>query len=223
MEKKPTKKNIYKQHAPILIDTSPSDNSEENYEESFEENYDQQSNLSSKKKKKTINKIQSITDVEYVGDLNNTFTKTLSQTEIKELLNGYKRVEHDELQKGFNIRYFIKDKKTNEMLFRTGGMITYIDNDKKYIVVSGAKSFSVQLKPTTVFYQAMSISDIVRNIKEKHEITESVLNDQIQTLEKENEILMKHNKLMMKDITNKNKQIAKLEETIKKLQKNNKK
>lgn len=197
MEKKPSKKKMYKQHAPILIDSSPSDDSENQIE------------LAPKKGKKSLNKIQSINDVEYMGDINKTFTKDLSKDEIKSLLDGYKKVEHYELQKGHNIRYFIKDDVTGQMLFRTGGMITLINEEKKYIVVSGGKTFSVQLKPSTIFFQQQPMSEIVRDLKEKFEITESKLNTKIKELEKENAILMKHNKIMNKEIKKLNDQINK--------------
>lgn len=197
MEKKPAKKKMYKQHAPILIDSSPSDDSENQIE------------LAPKKGKKSLNKIQSINDVKYMGDINKTFTKDLSKDEITSLLDGYKKVEHYELQKGHNIRYFIKDDVTGQMLFRTGGMITLINEEKKYIVVSGGKTFSVQLKPSTIFFQQQPMSEIVRDLKEKFEITESKLNTKIKELEKENAILMKHNKIMNKEIKKLNDQINK--------------
>jgi RNA recognition motif-containing protein len=204
MEKKPTKKT-YKQHAPILIDSS--------------EHSDSTQLESPKKPKKNSKAIPSISTTEYQGDLNKTFTKDLSKDEIKALLDGYKKVEPHELQKGFNIRYFIKDESTGEMLFRTGGMITLINEEKNYIVVSGGRTFSVQLKPTTIFFQQQPISEIVRDLKEDFELVREKLDDKIEKLEKENVILMKHNKMFTKEITKKDKQIAKLEETIKKLQK----
>jgi len=203
MEKKPNKK-IYKNNHPVLIIDS-SEHSTSDYNDS---NYQTES---PKKPTKNKNAIKSITDINYDGDTNKTFTKSLSKDEIKLMLEGYKKVSPFELKKGHNIRYFIKDTKTGEMLFRTGGMITHIvlDEDKQYIVVSGGKTFSVQLKPTTIFFQQQPLSEIIRDVKEKFEIDIDKLNMKIKTLEKENSILLKHNKMMNKEIEKLNNQLYK--------------
>lgn len=213
MEKKPTKKKVYKQYSPLII------NSSEHSDQDSDSNYQPVSPPKTKQNKKMI---QSINDVEYQGNINKTFTKDLTKDEIKALLDGYKRVEHHELQKGFNIRYFIKDKDTGNMLFRTGGMITLIviEKDKQYIVVSGGRTFSVQLNPTTVFFQQQPLSEVVRDLNETFEIQKEKLDDKIEKITKENAILLKHNKMMVKEMAKKDKQIQKLEGIIKKQNKN---
>lgn len=208
MEKKPTKKKIYKQQAPLIIDSS--EHSDDSYQTESPQN---------PKPKKTSKAIPSISNTEYKGDINKTFTKDLTKDEIKAMLDGYKQVKHDELQKGFNIRYFIKDKDTGEMLFRTGGMITLINEEDNYIVVSGGRTFSVQLYPTTIFFQQMPISSVVRNLTEKFELQKDTLDEKIEKLQNDNNILTKHNKAFLKELTKKDKQIQKLENMIKKLQK----
>lgn len=200
MEKKPTKKasKVYKQLPPLIIDSS---------EKSDGESYEEQP-MTPETTKQNQKMIQSITNTEYKGNANNTFTQNLTNDEIKAMLDGYKRVQPYELQKGYNIRYFIKDKDTGDMLFRTGGMITLINDEKQYIIVSGGRTFSVQLHPTTIFFQQMPISEVVRNLTEDFEI-------KIQSL-------TQNNKTLQNMIIQKDKQIQTLENTIKKFQNNKK-
>tara|TARA_A100001015_G_C15033716_1_gene734719 strand:- start:949 stop:1494 length:546 start_codon:yes stop_codon:yes gene_type:complete len=92
---------------------------------------------------------------------NKTFKKQsdFSKNDIKERLKGFTLVkEFDEYKLGASIRYF-KINSDNSKDFRMGGLITYIDQDKRFIMLKNPSSnlkfqkpFSVQLNGTNELY-----------------------------------------------------------------------
>ena len=90
----------------------------------------------------------------------NNFKKqsSFSESDIKERLKGYDLVENfDDLKLGISIRYFRLE--GNDKAFRMGGIITFIDQDKRFIQLKNPSSnlrnlkpFSVQLNGTNELY-----------------------------------------------------------------------
>ena len=123
-----------------------------------------------------------ISEVPYVGP-KKTLTQQLTSDEIKDLLDGYKQVSFNELKLFHHIRYYHKDKKTNEVQFKMGGTIIKINEEKQYIVLSsGSLSWSVQ-KENTIFYQVVPLSEIKIELENKYK-------DEMQKITNENSILL---------------------------------
>ena len=82
-----------------------------------------------------------------------------TNTDIKDRLNGFKLIEKfEEYKLGASIRYF-RINSDNTKDFRMGGLITYIDQDKRYIMLKNPstnlkfqKPFSVQLNGSNELY-----------------------------------------------------------------------
>ena len=87
-----------------------------------------------------------------------TVQDTMSNDEIKEKLQGYKKV--DDIKKiliGSHLRYFAKAKNSKTPIFRLGGFLTKFGDDYKYVVLSnGEFSWSVQLNGTNEFWAKMN-------------------------------------------------------------------
>ncbi len=157
-----------------------------------------------------------------------TMTESMSNDDIKKVLEDYKKVNASELIKSDHVRYFvINDDKTTS--FRLGGWVLKTDGMPDYIVLTNGKlNWSVQCI-NAIFYKQMTQTETIDQYKlaitlkhdevEKYKYEGNVFKTKLDEALKENAILMKHNKIMSKDITKKDKQIAQLEETIKKLQK----
>jgi len=90
----------------------------------------------------------------------NTVQDKLTKEDINDLLKNYVRVSsYHELKKDMRIRYFIIS--DTKKLFRTGGTITVIDLEKKYIVlVQNNITWSVQLNKNIILYREANIEDI---------------------------------------------------------------
>ena len=145
-----------------------------------------------------------ISEVQYVGP-QKTLTQQLTSDEIKDLLDGYKQTSFDELKPFYHVRYYKKDKKTNEVKFQTGGTIIKINDEKRYVVLSsGTLSWSVQ-NEGTIFYQAVPLSEMKIELENKYK-------DEIQKLTNENNILTAYaTKLDSKvtELTNENNKLKK--------------
>ena len=76
-----------------------------------------------------------------------TYQDTLSNTDIKDKLKDYKKVnDMSKVSISTHLRYFTKDKNGNQ-LFRLGGVLTKIDPEQRYVILSnGSLSWSVQIK-----------------------------------------------------------------------------
>lgn len=106
--------------------------------------------------------LKKISDVEYNGP-KKTFTQELTTTEIKALLEGYEEIEFDDLQKGYHVRYFSKNKTTGKMEFKMGG--TVIKMSENYLILSNGKiNWSVQFNDT-IFYKQLSMADIKADLE----------------------------------------------------------
>jgi hypothetical protein len=99
-----------------------------------------------------------------------TYQDTLSNTDIKDKLKDYKKVnDMSKISISTHLRYFTKDKNGNQ-LFRLGGVLTKIDPELRYVILSnGSLSWSVQIKNST-FFQKMSEKEVRDEIKK--ELTE---------------------------------------------------
>lgn len=114
-----------------------------------------------------MNKQKKISEVPYTGP-KKTITQSLTTEEIKDLLDGYEKTNFENLKPFYHVRYYHEDKKTGEVLFRTGGIIIKCNNEKKYVVLSsGAVSWSVQ-KKNNIFYQAIPLSVAKEQLNEQY-------------------------------------------------------
>jgi hypothetical protein len=94
-----------------------------------------------------------------------TYQDTLSNNEIKDKLKDYKKVNDiSKVPISTHLRYFVKDKKTGNQLFRLGGVLTKIDPEMRYVILSnGDLSWSVQINNST-FFQKMSEREVIVNL-----------------------------------------------------------
>jgi len=96
-----------------------------------------------------------------------TVQDTMSNDEIKEKLQGYKKV--DDIKKvliGSHVRYFAKVKNSKTPIFRLGGFLTKFGDDYKYVVLSnGEFSWSVQLNGTNEFWAKMNQKEFQEKIE----------------------------------------------------------
>ena len=96
-----------------------------------------------------------------------TVQDTMSNEEIKEKLQGYKKV--DDITKviiGSHIRYFAKSKDSKKPVFRLGGFLTKFGEGYKYVVLSnGEFSWSVQLNGTNEFWAKMNQKEFQEKIE----------------------------------------------------------
>ena len=115
-----------------------------------------------------------------------------SKKDIKERLNGFKLVkDFEEYKLGASIRYF-KINSDNSKDFRMGGLITYIDQDKRFIMLKNPsanlkfqKPFSVQLNGTNELYikylpqERQKVNQLIESIggAEKLEYLVTLVND----------------------------------------------
>ena len=95
-----------------------------------------------------------------------TFQDTLENDDIKEMLKDY--VDVDDIYSvslNTHIRYFIK--KNGKRLFRMGGNIIKMDEQKGYIVLSNGKTnWSVQVKDA-IFFKKPNVEDVKAYYEEK--------------------------------------------------------
>lgn len=96
-----------------------------------------------------------------------TVQDTMSNQEIKEKLQGYKKV--DDIKKiliGSHLRYFAKVKNSKTPVFRLGGFLTKFGDEYKYVVLSnGEFSWSVQLNGTNEFWAKMNQKEFKEKIE----------------------------------------------------------
>ena len=89
----------------------------------------------------------------------NQFKKQSSfgEKDIKERLKGFTLVEdYDNLKLGMSIRYFRIDPDSKDKQFRMGGLITFIDPDKRFIQLKNPTANLKNLKPFSVQLNGMN-------------------------------------------------------------------
>lgn len=126
-----------------------------------------------------------------------TYQDTLSGEKIKEMLNGYKQV--DDMTKiiiGSHLRYFTKEKGSNERKFRMGGFLSKFGDNGKYVVLSnGTFSWSVQLNHYNEFWVKMNKEELNNITSNKQD----ELKSKYSKSKEQNEYLKK----LLEDITKK--------------------
>jgi len=164
-----------------------------------------------KRGSKEVKKIElkKISEIEYKGP-KKTFTQELTKDEIFKLLEGYKKVEYDDLNKGFHVRYFSKNSKTGKMEFKMGGMILKI-YEEFVVLSSGTLNWSVQKKDTH-FYQQMSMEQIKIDLKTEFD-------GEIYVMQKQQEKYKEKISNLHEKIREKDKRITFLENELQKLKK----
>ena len=95
-----------------------------------------------------------------------TFQDTLENEDIKNLLKNYSVVKNIFLiDLNTHIRYF--SKKNNKTLFRMGGNLLKVNEEKGYIVLTNGKiNWSVQVK-NTIFFKEISIDELRNEYENK--------------------------------------------------------
>ena len=103
---------------------------------------------------------------------------TFSEKDIKERLKGFTLVEeYDDLKLGMSIRYFRIDADTKEKIFRMGGIITFIDPEKRFIQLKNPSSNLRNLKPFSVQLNGMNelyMKDLPQDKKHNNDLIESI-------------------------------------------------
>ena len=70
-----------------------------------------------------------------------TFQETLSNTDIKERLKEYKKVDNIKtVSIGTHCRYFSVDLNTKQKVFRLGGNLNKIDPEGRYVILTNESS-----------------------------------------------------------------------------------
>jgi hypothetical protein len=159
-----------------------------------------------------------------------TFQETLTNDEIKEKLEGYKKISDiNDLNIGSHLRYFTKDKTTKKMLFRSGGMLNAIrqgDKNKYLILSNGTVSWSVQNDGNNIFWAKMSqkeYKDIIETeIQEKTNVDNEV-NEKYKKLKQKNDYIVKLLEDQQKENEKLSKKIKDIEDITKKEKLKNKK
>lgn len=121
-----------------------------------------------------------------------TYQETLTGQEIKEKLKDYKKVtDIKKISMSTHLRYFTVNKQTGEQQFRLGGVLTKIDPEGRFVILSnGDVSWSVQLQ-NTIFFQKMSDKEMREELK-REIMTEEIGNsDNELSLKKQLKILTK--------------------------------
>jgi hypothetical protein len=142
---------------------------------------------------------------------NTTYQDRLTNQDIKELLKDYIIVENiKEIPLGTHIRYFLIDPDTKKRKFRTGGTISKIDLQGRFIkLTAGTVTWSVQIL-NTLFYKKLNEEEYKEELK-KEILTEinpnndykqkiKLLTNKINILTEENNLLRKNNKKLIKQI-----------------------
>jgi hypothetical protein len=99
-----------------------------------------------------------------------TVQDKLTKEDIEEKLENYKEVDDiNNVPLGTHVRYYTiiydKQKGDHKTVFRLGGVLTYINNQKQFVKISNGKYWwSVQI-PNTVFYKKMTLEEL----KEEYE------------------------------------------------------
>lgn len=177
--------------------------------------------MSNKKTKKYQTKLGETDDETGYVKPKQTTTESMSNDDIKNVLQDYTRVEANQLIKSDHVRYFVinPDKTTD---FRIGGWVLKTDGFPDYIVLTNGKNnWSVQCT-NTIFYKQNNQTEVIEKYKKSITLKNDKIEDlNVQLKEKKNEnvILLEHNKMLQKEISQRDNKIQKLEETIKKLQK----
>jgi hypothetical protein len=148
-----------------------------------------------------------------------TFQDTLSNADIKDKLKDYKKVtDISKIVINTHLRYFTKDKKTGNQLFRLGGTLTKIDPELRYVILSnGDLSWSVQINNST-FFQKMTDRELRDEIRREVTEEQGYTKDGYSNMSNDNEVkeLKKHIKLL----TNKLETFENLENEYKNMEKN---
>ena len=101
-----------------------------------------------------------------------------SDKDIKERLKGFTLVEeYDDLKLGMSIRYFRTELDSKEKQFRMGGIITFIDPDKRFIQLKNPSSNLRNLKPFSVQLNGMNelyMKDLPQEKKHTNDLIESL-------------------------------------------------
>lgn len=123
-----------------------------------------------------------------------TYQDTMTNNEIKDKLKDYKKVSNImTVPINTHLRYMTLDK-NGKKVFRLGGMLTKIDPEGKYVVLSnGTLSWSAQIK-TSQFWQKMTEKEL------KEEYKKEIITECNPELEEENKDLKKENKELYKKL-----------------------
>jgi hypothetical protein len=103
---------------------------------------------------------------------------TFSDKDIKERLKGFSFVEdYEDVKLGMSIRYFRIDPDSKEKQFRMGGIITFIDPDKRFIQLKNPSSNLRNLKPFSVQLNGMNelyMKDLPQEKKHVNDLIDSL-------------------------------------------------
>lgn len=103
---------------------------------------------------------------------------SFSKEDIKERLKGFTLIEeYDNLKLGASIRYFRIDPDIKEKQFRMGGIITFIDPDKRFIQVKNPTANLRNLKPFSVQLNGMNeiyMKDLPQEKKHVNDLVDSL-------------------------------------------------
>ena len=128
-----------------------------------------------------------------------TFQQTLSNTDIKERLKEYKKVDNIKMVSiGTHCRYFSVDAETKQKVFRLGGNLNKIDPEGRYVILSnGSANWSVQI-PNTIFFQKMTEAEYKEEMKK--ELKKEIMTEMNQSDDEDDVELKKQVKILLKKL-----------------------
>ena len=116
---------------------------------------------------------------------NKTHQQLLTKQDIKDKLKDYSKVDNImNVSIGTHIRYFtVKDNK--EQVFRLGGLLSRIDTNGRYIMLTNGKlTWSVQNDKTT-FFKKMTENEYREELKKEISTETNIVSDENEYLKKE--------------------------------------
>ena len=151
-----------------------------------------------------------------------TFQETLSNTDIKERLKEYKKVDNIKtVSIGTHCRYFSVDLNTKQKVFRLGGNLNKIDPEGRYVILSnGSANWSVQI-PNTIFFQKMTEAEYKEEMKK--DLKKEIMTEMNQSENEDDVDLKKQVKILLKKLEETTKKNEQLTSQLKSIEHENKK
>ena len=155
-----------------------------------------------------------------------TYQDTLTADEIKDKLEGYKKItDVRNITIGTHVRYFTTDKNTKKKVFRLGGFVSKFGDDNKYLVLSnGSISWSVQNDKDTILWAKMGQKEfketIETEIQEEHNNKQEdpQMKEKYKKLKEKNDYIVK----LLEEQQKENEKLSKKIKNIENLTKKNK-
>ena len=156
--------------------------------------------------------------------------KDFTQQDIADRIKGFEHIQDTaQLEMGTQIRYLSTDKTTNKRTLKMGGILVFIDPQKRYLrlkpMIANAKPWSVQLTPDVEIYAKtmQKLDDKYNNVVKwagsdnNLQIIQGVVGDSKQAQKNIQHIMKNHDGKLSTLITRQKKASRDLEEAKKRI------